>query len=273
MVFHFVFPSDVLEPRSVDSDFAGQREAFSGAGFSTSLIGDAVFSGSMRPRLPAGAVVVYRGWMITPVEYERFASAVSDAGARVFVSPAAYQLAHYLPCWYEQLREFTPETHVYDADADIVPALTELAWPAFFIKDYVKSLKTSPGPIITAPEEAPFLLSQMRTYRGTIEGGICVRRVETFVPNSELRFFVLGGRAFGAQSSSDIPAPVAIAARRIQSPFFSIDVALSESGDYRIVELGDGQVSDLVGWSTEEFVRIWRDLASRTQKNPHPTTA
>jgi hypothetical protein len=27
----------------------------------------------------------------------------------------------------------------------------------------------------------------------------------------------------------------------------------------RVVEVGDGQVSDLVGWSAEAFARMWRE--------------
>jgi hypothetical protein len=42
------------------------------------------------------------------------------------------------------------------------------------------------------------------------------------------------------------------------SPFFSVDVALREDGVARIVEIGDGQVSDLVGWSPERFAEMWR---------------
>lgn len=39
-----------------------------------------------------------------------------------------------------------------------------------------------------------------------------------------------------------------------------VDVALREDGVERIVEIGDGQVSDLVGWSPERFAEMWRAL-------------
>lgn len=55
-----------------------------------------------------------------------------------------------------------------------------------------------------------------------------------------------------------MPQAVEAAAQRIASPFFSVDVAIDDAGRTRIIEIGDGQVSDLVGWSPDEFVGIWR---------------
>jgi hypothetical protein len=49
-------------------------------------------------------------------------------------------------------------------------------------------------------------------------------------------------------------------AEAIASPFFSVDVARRSDGVERIIEIGDGQVSDLVGWSVERFVDICRDM-------------
>jgi hypothetical protein len=39
-----------------------------------------------------------------------------------------------------------------------------------------------------------------------------------------------------------------------------IDFARRAGGVERIVEIGDGQVSDLVGWAVERFVKIWDDV-------------
>lgn len=47
-------------------------------------------------------------------------------------------------------------------------------------------------------------------------------------------------------------------ARRISSPFFSVDGATREDGVERVVEIGDGQISDLVGWSAQDFAKLWQ---------------
>lgn len=261
-MLHFVFPQDPLNSRVVDEYFAEQRFAFRDAGFSTSIVPESVFeSGKPLHGLPPGAVVVYRGWMVDATQYKNFVSGVQGGGATPLTSISQYLLAHHLPNWYDLLRDVTPETKIYPADADVAARLRELNWPAFFVKDYVKSLKTGAGSLITDPDEAVRVVDDMQKFRGTIEGGFCVRRVESFRPGSELRYFVLQGEAYSGDASIEIPEVVRLAAERVQSPFFSVDVAIRESEELRIVEIGDGQVSDLVGWNIEGFVRLWARTA------------
>jgi hypothetical protein len=69
-------------------------------------------------------------------------------------------------------------------------------------------------------------------------------------------YFVINARAFADESES--PAIVGECARRIKSRFFSVDVTEREDGQLRVVEIGDGQVSDLVGWTIERFVEVCR---------------
>ncbi|MBP0031007.1 ATP-grasp domain-containing protein [Roseofilum sp. Guam] len=45
-------------------------------------------------------------------------------------------------------------------------------------------------------------------------------------------------------------------ADRINSPFFTIDIVQHRDGRDRVVELGDGQVSDLVGWTPQRLAAI-----------------
>ena len=98
---------------------------------------------------------------------------------------------------------------------------------------------------------------ELREYRGRIEGGICVRRVEGFIPETERRYFVLRGVAHSSSDAEPVPEIVRICAERIPSPFFSVDVIRRSDGTLRVVEIGDGQVSDLVGWTPEAFTEMW----------------
>src|SRR5439155_22314 len=150
-----------------------------------------------------------------------------------------------------------PETRVFPEDADIETELQRLGWGAYFLKDYVKSLKTKRGSIVRDPAEAPAVIAEMREYRGEIEGGICVRRVEEFMPESERRYFVLFGVGYVASEGVAVPEIVQKCAERLPSKFFSVDVARRADGELRVIEVGDGQVSDLVGWSPEAFAAMW----------------
>jgi hypothetical protein len=195
--------------------------------------------------------------MVKSEEYAALARAIEQCGATPFISPEEYLAAHHLPNWYPLLSDLTPETRVYPATADLVVELSALNWGAYFLKDYVKSLKTARGSIVRDPAEAPALIAEMREYRGEIEGGICVRRVEEFIPDSERRYFVLLGVGYAGSGGAPVPDIVRRCAERLPSKFFSVDVALRRDGELRVVEVGDGQVSDLVGWSPTEFAAMW----------------
>jgi hypothetical protein len=257
MDLHFLVPADPLRTTEVEEMFAEQFSSVRDAGFGTSLCPDSAIQGRKPLRdVPAGATVVYRGWMMTAPEYGRLAEAIASASATPLTPPAAYLAAHHLPNWYPLVREFTAETRVLPATADPEAELRAIGWDAFFVKDYVKSLKTPPGPIVREPSQVNSLVAEMRRYRGDIEGGLCVRRVETFVPDAERRYFVLDGKPYGP-TGERVPELVKQVAERIPSPFFSVDVALRQDGVLRVVEVGDGQVSDLVGWSAPAFAAMW----------------
>jgi ATP-grasp domain-containing protein len=213
----------------------------------------------IRPQLHPGARVVYRGWMLTHGEYMNLAASVERAGGSCFTAPEQYVTTHYLPNWYAVAKDYTPETVFLDTDADLVSELRRLGWGRFFIKDHVKSLKTSVGSIIEDPEQIEAVVSEMEKYRGFIEGGLCIRRVEDYIVSSERRYFVLNRKPYAAEQGAAIPEPVAYCTGAIPSPFFSVDVARRADGVDRVVEIGDGQVSDLVRWSVKRFVDIWSE--------------
>jgi hypothetical protein len=159
-----------------------------------------------------------------------------------------------LPNWYPKVSDLTPETRIFSSDCDLEAELRVLAWPSFFIKDYVKSLKTSAGSRITKPEQVSALVADMQKFRGTIEGGFCVRRVEEFLADTERRYFVIDGNPHAA--TGEVPPIVVECSKRISSRFYSVDVVQRKDGELRIVEIGDGQVSDLVGWTPERFAEV-----------------
>lgn len=260
MGVHFLFSADGLRPTKVEREFADQAAALRELGASVSVVTDDAIAGHAALRnVPEGMTVIYRGWMLTPRDYTAFVEQIESAQASAFTSPAQYQATHHLPNWYSKISDLTPETVVLPPDADLVYELKQLGWDRFFIKDYVKSLKTTRGSIVDDPTEAEELAKLMVAYRGEIEGGYCVRRVEFFRLNSEKRYFVVRGMPYCSDVADTIPELVHEVVGRINSLFFSIDVVEREDGELRVVELGDGQVSDLVGWSPTRFASLWTD--------------
>jgi hypothetical protein len=130
----------------------------------------------IRPPIPRGASVVYRGWMLASAEYEKLVALIESHGATPLISLQMYLACHHLPNWFAHISELTPETKVFQPDSDLVGELRYLGRRKFFVKDCVKSLKTSIGSVISKPEDIALVLTEMQKFRGTIEGGVCVRR-------------------------------------------------------------------------------------------------
>lgn len=255
-----LYPSSPIRAQQPDEQYAAEVEAVRAAGFEVSLFSlEGFHGGAFRafPPLPSDTETLYRGWMMSATDYEAFVLAITRVGARPAIDLRSYLGSHHLPRWYPSLTDFTPETRVYPPDCDLEAELRRVGWSEFFIKDYVKSLKTSVGSRITKPEQAAVVASEMRRFRGVVEGGFCVRRVENFMPDTERRFFVIDGAPYS--EAGEVPPIVQECVRRHQSRFYSVDVVQRTDGQFRLVEVGDGQVSDLVGWTPNRFAAVLAD--------------
>jgi hypothetical protein len=258
----FLFPSDYFNFKLVDEMYRSELQSLQQAGFATATISIESLNTpapKIHPAISSSIDVIYRGWMLNPSDYRSFVNAIEQTGAKFYTPIDTYLATHYLPNWYHLLAEFTPETKFYTLDDDLEAELNSLGWGKFFIKDYVKSLKTSVGAIVSDPAEIGTVIAEMQKFRGSIEGGICVRRVEDFIAATERRYFIINGKSFAADRAAPIPPIVIECARRIASRFFSIDIIERRDGVLRVVEIGDGQVSGLVGWTPERFAEIWVD--------------
>jgi hypothetical protein len=275
-MLRFIFPSDYFNVKKIDEAYAEQADCLKKVGFSTSVISlEKLAAGfaAIHPQAEIGEQLVYRGWMLAPEDYSCLVTTIENSGAIAFIDLDEYLASHYLPNWYPLIQGFTPETHFLTVNDNLEDALTELGWSGFFVKDYVKSLKTSIGSIITNPSEIKIVVAEMQKFRGLIEGGLCIRRVEDLMTETEKRYFVINGRPFAPLIEEEIPSIVLDCAQRIKSKFFSIDVVDSLvkhgsattaclKGDQqnvcqRIIEIGDGQVSGLVGWTAARFAELW----------------
>jgi hypothetical protein len=249
-----------LKLRLPDEQYAEEVDAVRETGFEVSFFPLEVFqAGEFRaiPSLPKSMPVLYRGWMLNEADYASLAAATIRDGARPFTDLKTYLGCHHLPNWYSKIADLTPETHVFAIDCDLESELQNLGWPEFFVKDYVKSLKTGTGSRITEPSQITALAENMRRFRGQIEGGFCIRRVESFKPETERRFFVVNHRPYGVEDI--VPDIVKVCASKIESRFFSVDVVSRIDGELRVVEIGDGQVSDIVGWTPQKFAAVLKD--------------
>jgi hypothetical protein len=256
---HLLYPCDPFNKKEPDETYAEEFLAAQAAGMACSLYSAEDFeSGEFKPRPPFAEKeeVLYRGWMLNPNDYEQLLAAIARKGAHAVTSVSQYRLCHYLPEWYPLCKDVTPETIFVEMGADYAAAVADRQWPAFFVKDYVKSLTTNRGSIARSVGEIAEIVSLIEKYRGQVEGGVCIRQFEQLEPDTEERYFVFRGKPYGRNGA--VPEIVQSVAPRIDSPFFSVDVVLSSDGSPRLIELGDGQVSDRKQWPVERFLEILR---------------
>ena len=176
-------------------------------------------------------------------------------GATVVVTAKDYQCCHYLPEWYDQCQDITPRTLFLTKGDDFLSLLSKIGWSAYFVKDFVKSLTSTRSSIARNAAEVQEIIKLIEHYRGQLEGGVCIREFEDLLPETEERYFVFHGKPFARNSV--VPDLVLGIARRIESPFFSVDLALDKEGILRLIELGDGQVSDRKKWPVSTFIEIF----------------
>ena len=105
----------------------------------------------------------------------------------------------------------------------------------------------------------------MLKYKGFIEGGIVLRKVEEFDKSSETRFFILNGKV---NSPNEVPEGMLKLAEKISQQhnafFYTVDI-IKQNDQYKVIEIGDGQVSDMVGWNITDFIKIFKSLKNKKQ--------
>ncbi|ATE54076.1 ATP-grasp domain-containing protein [Actinosynnema pretiosum] len=256
-------PSDPLRPRRPDEHFAAEAAVARDLGITVALLDhDALPTDPARAvaRVPEGEDVVYRGWMVRAGHYADLARALARRGAALRTDPLRYRRAHELPGWHDHLAPLTPRsawTAGYDR-TDFDRARAELGSGPAVLRDYTKSLKhhwdeAAFIPDVADGDAAWRVALRFRELRGAdCVGGFVLREFERW-RRGEVRTWWVDGECALLGPHPDTPdelpgtpdltalTPLVCAA---DLRFATVDLVLAEDGGWRVVELGDGQVSD-----------------------------
>ena len=257
-----LYPLNPLKTSEADLPYQAEFVAVQEAGIPVSLFDFDFFQFEglrPKPRIEQGEFVLYRGWMKDEQGYKALETGIGKRGGRAVTSIQDYLKCHHLPNWYEVLQDYTAKTRFCAIDQDLTAVAQSLGWPAYFVKDFVKSNTTSRGSVARSPAEVADIAKEIASYRGDIEGGIALRQFEDYRPETEERYFVVQGQPHRAQGP--VPSLVEEIAKRITAPFFSLDIIETKQGDLRLVELGDGQVSDKKSWPLTRFIEVLKEAS------------
>lgn len=275
-VFFYCQPGRV---KSVDAMYAEESAAAHAAGLAVKLIDhDAASAGDCERAVRGvdadgdGRRFLYRGWMLTVPAYRGLIEAIERRRWRAITSAQDYEACHYLVGWARELESLTPRSQwIPHAPPFEQRELTELLMSfrgPVVVKDYVKSEKHAWNEACLIPDardlkNATRVINRFLELRASsFEGGLVLREfvqlkpigadIRTGMPLSrELRSFWAGTRCiaisdYWRHDASDSVPPVAHeAARRINRPFYTIDLAMTVEGEWIVIEVGDGQVSAL----------------------------
>lgn len=293
----FLLPLDPLSGRRPDPHFLREVRLVRELGGVCHLLDhDALVAGDAATavrRLPDGCGPLwYRGWMVGSRAYGSLVEEVAARGGTLLTGPEAYTAAHELPGWYGVFEALTPASA--RPAGGVRPGRSELAAAALhlggrgpgIVKDFVKSRKHEWHEACFVPELADtdalcrVVARFVDLQAEDLTGGVVLRRFEEFErgPDGsavEARVWWLDGEAVLVGPHPDlggvVPEPDLSAVRPLVRRllgergcrFVTTDLARRVDGTgWRVVEVGDGQVSDLPrGTETEvSFPRLFSAL-------------
>ncbi|MEZ6048776.1 MAG: ATP-grasp domain-containing protein [Planctomycetaceae bacterium] len=246
------------------------------------------------PRFEKHQSAIYRGWMLKPPVYEMLYYELRKRKIELINAPEQYRLTHMLPGYYRLIEEMTPRSIWLEPDQliepeDLLQRLDLFQGGPVIVKDYVKSCKHDWFEACYTPDSSS-LAEVMRVVNGFLErqgddlnGNLVFREYLDFkkigehpvskMPlTCEYRLFVMYGKVIDwfpywpevvydanvkPPVESDLKLDIHRVISEIKSNFFTLDIALAETGEWKIIELGDGQVSPpLKQISRSLFIKI-----------------
>ena len=292
----FLFNCDYFDPDKAEGDF---REEYAQASrlFGRVLlcsVDDFFEKGILRIRAADEPTeLIYRGWMMSVENYTRFYYALREKNYFLINDPEQYRECHHFPFWYSKLHDYTAESVFMDLPVDranIPGLLQQFGDSPLMVKDYVKSRKHEWHEACFIPK-ASDLDNALRVVECFIErqgddiaGGIVLRKYmdlqmvgrheKSRMPIArELRVFCRKNIPFacigywtGDEDKEVVPERLLRACSCLNSDFYTVDLALTVSGEWVIIEVGDGQVSGLQGYDASRFYVSMLDSLAENAK-------
>jgi len=297
----YLFPANPLGGHSWTVDDHFSLECATVAGSNPVALLD---SYSLSDRIPKMKIsedfsnpVVYRGWMLTEAEYRTLERAITARGLALATSTESYMRAHSIRGWIDSFEGLTAPTVLIPVSADeatILAAADSIPFEhGFFLKGESKSERGMNHAADAG--ELPGLVRRFLERSGTPEDGTLALR--SFLPLdsrvAEVRSWWIGGElAFSPvhpnfegidrispltdsmelrRSMRDFLDSLQPGIRSLENRFLTADIALTESGEWTLIEIGDGQVSGFSrDYGAQEYSYFYRIIGHEIEESYLP---
>lgn len=267
--------ADPIDPKVPDAAFGREVEAAAGLGMASFLIDHDALDrhhdarAALR-RIRSGGPVeaVYRGWMLRAEDYELLHDALLGKGIRLINSPEQYKACHWGPLAYPFIARWAAPTTWISVDrmeGNLVlrEALASFGDGPVVLKDWVKSQAAGYWrEACFIPSASDFVsvrlvIARFLELQGeSLVGGLVFRAWRDLAhvrgEVEEWRVFSADGRPIGCWPRfvgplAEKPPPKLVQAvcAALPSRFATADFARLGDGGWLLVEVGDGQVSEL----------------------------
>jgi len=293
---NLIFPQNPTMRKLPEPSFEAEFDAAKSLGFGCFLFDvEALFSGELDlalKRLPSGGggETLYRGWILTEDVYRRLQEGLADRGYSLINSAQQYAEVTYFPNYYPKISDFSPRA-VWTETPDSYLAWSrsrQLGDGPFVIKDHIKSAKHLWHEACFVPkgsgrETFESIAENLRKEQGdTFFRGFVVKQYVPLVSRGEspreypmceeYRLFFWRRRLLIATHYHRQPvqavdwSPFVNLAQRFTAPFFTMDVAQSEAGNWIVVDMGAGECSSLP--PSLEPTKFYSRLAEEIENGP-----
>lgn len=271
-----VFPADPLSGKGFDPEFDREVQAVrwtEGIHASSMNHDELVNYGDVVIRLtPEDSTdfAIYRGWMLTAEQYAAFYHKTRNK-FNLVTTPLQYKRAHHIDGWVKAFVGLTFNTVLVPVGAteeEVRQSVSILDGDTFFIKDYVKSLKNDEGLSVTTRDELYDTIQRFVSAQSDwLVGGIAIREfAELPEDRVEIRAWWKDGRwvaftphpDFSGQEIEEIPRTILrdvdIRLQDLDLRFVTVDFVLTSDSEWKVIEVGDGQVSGIPDSVTDDEI-------------------
>lgn len=275
-----IFCDSVIDTRVVEPDYKTEFDSARENGFETELFSlEELIDGNLNTALKyiksceTKQFGIYRGWMMTPKVYEQFYIELLKMNIQLINNPTEYENCHYLPKSYDKIASQTPKSSWTKdlSETNILSLSNEFGNKPIIIKDFVKSEKHNWNDACFIPNASDknkvkqivnrFLelrgeyLNEGIVFREFVELEFLTEHSKSGMPlTKEFRIVFLNKQVvqvlnYWDEGNYDSEKPniefFKKIADKIESNFFTMDVAKRKNDSWIIMELGDGQVAGL----------------------------